>query len=125
MGPKRVTKAASKAAGKKGKAAPPSPATPKLSRKSSKVEDPEPPKLGKRKNSAQQPVAPKKAKGADKYLDLALLMDCTASMYSWIDRSKTTLKTIIDNVVASSQGLKVRITYIGYRDFGDSKRFEI
>lgn len=52
-------------------------------------------------------------------------MDCTGSMASWITRSQNTLKDIINNVVASCDGLKVRVTFVGYRDHCDSKRFEI
>jgi hypothetical protein len=123
MPPKRDVKAIAKkekkAPAKKEKAAAKDPAPPKLSRKGSKKVEPA--------KEVKQPAA-KRAKtvaSEGKVLDLALLMDCTASMASWIERSKTTLKTIIDNVVASSQGLKVRVTYIGYRDFGDKNRFEI
>ena len=32
----------------------------------------------------------------ERTLDLCLLLDCTSSMHSWIQRSKDTLKTIID-----------------------------
>jgi hypothetical protein len=47
-------------------------------------------------------------------------------MSSWIDRAKTTLKEIIDNVIKSCEGkLDVKVCFIGYRDHCDSKRFEI
>ena len=32
-------------------------------------------------------------------LDLALVMDCTGSMAAWIEHSKTTLNTVIDNIM--------------------------
>ena len=61
-----------------------------------------------------------------KTLDLGLLLDCTSSMYSWIDRAKKTLQEIVQNVVDSCEGnLKVRVTFVGYRDHCDTKRFEI
>ena len=61
-----------------------------------------------------------------KYLDLGLLLDCTASMYSWIDRAKKTLIEIIGNVKASCEGkLVVRVSFIGYRDHCDTQRFTI
>ena len=61
-----------------------------------------------------------------KFLDLGLIIDCTSSMYSWIDRAKETLKTIIDNVMASCDGnLKVRVSFVGYRDHCDKNRFAI
>lgn len=65
---------------------------------------------------------PKKAasastkKGGQKLLELGLLCDCTSSMWSWIDRAKKTLQEIISNVVSSTEGLKVRVSFIGYRD---------
>ena len=40
-------------------------------------------------------------------------------MCSWIVRSKETLKTIIDQVKAENPKLKVRVAFVGYRDFGD------
>ena len=47
----------------------------------------------------KEPVKPKtaatKPKQGAKILDLCLVLDCTASMGSWIERSKDTLKTII------------------------------
>ena len=46
-------------------------------------------------------------------------------MQEWISTAKRTLKQIIDNVKASSEGLQVRVSFVGYRDFGDSKRFNI
>lgn len=49
-------------------------------------------------------------------LELCLLLDCTGSMASWIQRSKDTLKSIIESVKAENQGLKVRVCFIGYRD---------
>ena len=52
-------------------------------------------------------------------------MDCTGSMSSWISRSKDTLKTIINKVKADNEGLTVRVCFVGYRDIGDKKRFEI
>ena len=57
--------------------------------------------------------------GNEKTLDLCLILDCTASMHSWIQRSKDTLKEIIDQVKADNPTLKVRVSFVGYRDFGD------
>ena len=55
-------------------------------------------------------------------LDLALICDCTGSMSSWMTRAKETLRSIIDNVLSTHQGLKVRIAFVGYRDFCDGPR---
>lgn len=64
--------------------------------------------------------------GEKQLLELGLLLDCTGSMCSWIERAKTTLKEIISNVVQSCDGnLDVRVCFVGYRDHCDKKRFEI
>ena len=39
-------------------------------------------------------------------------------MNSWIQRSKDTLKTIIDQTKAENPTLKIRVSFVGYRDFG-------
>ena len=73
-----------------------------------------------------------KAKGAaskgsgQKVLELGLLLDCTSSMGSWIERAKKTLQEIIEDVVASCAGnLEVRVCFVGYRDHCDTERFTI
>jgi len=58
-------------------------------------------------------------------LDLCLLLDCTGSMGAWIQRSKDTLKTIIDSVKKTHEGLSVRVSFVGYRDFEHKQRFSI
>ncbi len=67
---------------------------------------------------ADDPVGPK-------ILDLCLLLDCTASMGSWIQRSKDTLCTIIDSVKTTYTDLAVRVSFVGYRDIGIVERFVI
>ena len=39
-------------------------------------------------------------------LDLALVMDCTASMGPWIQHSKNTLSKVIDNIKKSASNSK-------------------
>jgi hypothetical protein len=46
-------------------------------------------------------------------------------MSSWIERAKSTLTQIVTNVVNSCDGLKVRVCFVGYRDYGNSERFSI
>jgi len=59
-------------------------------------------------------------------LDVCLMLDCTGSMASWIERSKNTLADIIKNLKKDYAGLKVRVSFVGYRDIGDgAKRFDI
>ena len=64
--------------------------------------------------------AQKKAIVAEKNLDLLLLMDCTGSMDRWIEESAQNLCKVIDTVKNTSGfGAKIRVAYVGYRDFGD------
>jgi hypothetical protein len=60
-----------------------------------------------------------------KILDLALMCDCTGSMSSWMERAKTTLHSIINNIKNNHENLQIRVSFVGYRDFGDAKHFEI
>ena len=62
---------------------------------------------------------------SSKKLDLCLLLDCTASMGSWIQRSKDTLCTIIDSVKTIHTDLTVRVSFVGYRDIMINQRFII
>ena len=70
----------------------------------------------------KEPVRPKKTaltredRKSAKTLDLCLILDCTGSMYSWIQRSKETLSQIIDHVKLSNKGLTVRVGFVAYRD---------
>jgi len=57
-------------------------------------------------------------------IELGLLMDCTSSMSSWIVKAKETLVEIINKIVeeCNSEGnLKVRVSFIGYRDISDNR----
>ena len=79
------------------------------------------------KNTKKAPVAPKKKaieKKSSKILDLCLVLDCTASMGMWIERSKDTLKQIIDTVKTENQGLTVKVAFVAYRDITDHNRFD-
>ena len=115
---KPAPKKAAPAKGKKEVLAAPT-AAPALSRTASKA-------------SKREPLAPVKAPAlsrsaskASKTLDLCLLLDCTGSMSSWIQRSKDTLKEIIDNVKSDNPDLDVRVCFVGYRDIQDKPRFSI
>jgi len=58
-------------------------------------------------------------------LDLVLIMDCTGSMSAWIEHSKTTLKTVIDDIVSDNEDVRVRVAFVGFRDFVDDDIFVI
>ena len=98
--------------------------SPKLSRAASKNEakkEAVSPKLSRAASRNDK----NKTTGNSKILELCLLLDCTASMSSWIERSKNTLKEIIRNFQKENQGLSVRVCFIGYRDIKESNRFDI
>ena len=46
-------------------------------------------------------------------------------MSNWIERSKDTLKEIIDYVRKGHPDLEVRVCFVGYRDFGEHPRFSL
>lgn len=61
-------------------------------------------------------------------LELSLLLDCTSSMSSWIDKVKNSLNKIIQKAIQECEdagNLSCRISFIGYRDFGHKMRFEV
>ena len=107
---------------KKDKAAPAKKAEPKEAKGASK-------KAAPKKEEKLPVVALKleksKSKSSAKQLDLCLLLDCTGSMASWIERSKDTLGEIIDTVKSNNPDLNVRVCFVGYRDIEDRERFSI
>lgn len=61
-------------------------------------------------------------------LELGLLLDCTASMSSWIAKAKKTIVEIIDKAIKECEddgSLKCRVSFVGYRDVKDKRRFEL
>jgi len=60
-----------------------------------------------------------------KILDLCLIMDCTGSMSSWMAHCKDTLTQVIDDTIAKDPDCKVRVSFVGYRDFCDNDIFAI
>lgn len=81
------------------------------------------PKLTKKESLARKVSTG--SSGSPKILELCLLLDCTGSMGSWIQRSKDTLKEIIHSVKKENESLVVRVCFIGYRDIKDRNRFDI
>ena len=76
--------------------------------------------------SAKKAPAKKEAKAEPQgdLLEVCLLLDTTSSMSSWIERSKQTLKGIVEGIQNSNDGLKARVAFVGYRDIKDVPRFE-
>jgi hypothetical protein len=54
--------------------------------------------IKKTEKAPEAPTLTRTKSGSNLILDLCLLMDCTGSMGSWIERSKVTLNEIIDAV---------------------------
>ena len=42
-------------------------------------------------------------------------------MQSWINRVQDTLDQIVDNIKTSNPEMKIRASFIGYRDFNDEQ----
>lgn len=94
-------------------------AEPKQAKPASKIAKGTKPALEKKKSTQSE----KKSEAQKDILDLCLLMDITSSMQVWIERSKDTLKEIINNVKLSNPELEVRVCFVGYRDIRDDVRF--
>ena len=119
--------------------------TPKPAAKTPKVvkaiEKPTKKAAPKKAEATKKTVAPKKTAAAKKtkdattvdtktgeskkVLEVCLLLDCTGSMGSWIDRSKDTLAQILTNIKDGYPDLEVRAGFVGYRDIGESNRFSV
>jgi vacuole morphology and inheritance protein 14 len=52
-------------------------------------------------------------------IDMALVMDCTGSMASWMSAAQRSLIEIVKIVQDSSGGASVRVAFVGYRDHCD------
>ena len=58
-------------------------------------------------------------------LDLLFIVDCTGSMSSWIEAVKLEIEGIVSAVCNQHSGSIVRVGFVGYRDYGDTNRFEV
>ena len=57
----------------------------------------------------------------DTNLDIMFIMDLTGSMGIWLNEAKKNIKKIIEEIIDNNPGSKIRISFIGYRDFIDEK----
>jgi hypothetical protein len=55
-------------------------------------------------------------------LDLALVMDLTGSMGSWMEAAKQHLTSIVESLRTDTGIGAIRVSFVGYRDFGDNGR---
>ena len=57
----------------------------------------------------------------DTNLDIMFIMDLTGSMSIWLNEAKKNIKKIREEIYDNNPGSKIRISFIGYRDFIDEK----
>ena len=55
----------------------------------------------------------------DTNLDLMFIMDLTGSMGVWLEEAQRSIKDIIEEITDNNPGSKIRISFIGYKDFTD------
>ena len=58
-------------------------------------------------------------------VDLAFILDCTSSMGPYIASAKNSIKDIVDRVRSTNRDMNLRLAIVGYRDIGDTRRFEV
>ena len=57
----------------------------------------------------------------DTNLDIMFIMDLTGSMGIWLNEAKKSIKKIMEEITDNNPGSKIRISFIGYRDFLEEK----
>ena len=62
---------------------------------------------------------------ANQELDIMFICDCTGSMDPWIFAVKKEIKNIISFIIENNPFVKIKMSFLGYRDIKDKKRFEI
>ena len=53
----------------------------------------------------------------DTNLDLMFIMDLTGSMGMWLNEAKSSMSNIIEEITDNNPGAKIRISFMGYRDY--------
>ena len=53
----------------------------------------------------------------DTNLDLMFIMDLTGSMGIWLDEAKKSIQDIIEEITENNPGSKIRLSFVGYKDF--------
>ena len=53
----------------------------------------------------------------DTNLDIMFIMDLTGSMGIWLSEAKKSVNNILEEITDNNPGAKIRISFIGYRDF--------
>ena len=55
----------------------------------------------------------------DTNLDIMFIMDLTGSMSMWLNEAKHSVNNIIEEITENNPGAKIRLSFIGYRDFNE------
>ena len=55
----------------------------------------------------------------DTNLDIMFIMDLTGSMGIWLTEAKKNVKKIMEEIIDNNPGSKIRMSFIGYRDYFD------
>jgi hypothetical protein len=59
-------------------------------------------------------------------VDYCFLIDCTGSMQPYINQARDAIRNIVEKATdLESAAGAIRCAFVGYRDFGDAKQFEI
>ena len=54
-------------------------------------------------------------------VEIGVLMDCTKTMGKHLDAFKVLIPSLFEKVRASTNGARVRVAFVGYRDIGDAE----
>jgi len=69
-----------------------------------------------------QAIAPFERKFLGKTtLDLMFIIDCTGTMTPWISACRNELSKIVENILEKNPYSKIRVSFVGYRDFSEGK----
>ena len=125
------------------------PVTKKITKPSKTKTEPKVKKTATAERKVKKPIVPKKAEkekniadttagpetkdnvavpqstSGNNLLEVCLILDCTGSMSSWINRSKECFNEIIQSIKDQFKGMSVRFAFVGYRDVQDSNRFDV
>ncbi len=61
----------------------------------------------------------------DTNLDIMFIMDLTGSMSMWLNEAKKSINDIIEEITDNNPGSKIRLSFIGYRDFTSAKEIRV
>ena len=61
----------------------------------------------------------------DTNLDIMFIMDLTGSMSMWLNEAKKSVNSIIEEIADNNPGSKIRLSFIGYRDYTEPKQIRI